>query len=155
MFLLSPQFLKSKRVYLWKKPLNHQYRLSSGKCKGIKCKASCRMEVISSSYALHDHITTKKHKAVLQEQVHHMSQTWFDHDVDLICWPHMHMQNVNNVINTLYGFYNYYYRSIIIENLSATFLVTHYMWHALAQQEVIMSQLKARKRNINVLVWYF
>ncbi len=29
---------------------------------------------------LHDHITIKEHKAVLQEQVHHMSQTWFDHD---------------------------------------------------------------------------
>ncbi len=29
---------------------------------------------------LHDHITIKEHKAVLQEQVHHMSQTWFNLD---------------------------------------------------------------------------
>lgn len=58
--------------------------------------------------ALHDHITTKEHEAVLQEQVHHMSQTQFAQDVAMKFQYDnalIHMLNVNNgLINILCGF---------------------------------------------------
>jgi len=49
------------------------------------------MEVTSFNdcSSLDDHITTKEHESVLQDQVRHMSQTQFAHEV----YPHSHAKH--------------------------------------------------------------
>lgn len=45
--------------------------------------------------ALHDHITTKEHEAVSQDQEHHISQTQFAHDVAMK-FVLIHMLNITD-----------------------------------------------------------